>query len=449
MTAAKTTGEITEFVQAQPLFGAHAHIMPVPDWAKTKPHFSSIAGYALADLASAAGPLPVGQETFLPATTDDPAYAKRYFELWRASHFTGYTRPIELASRDLLGVEYIEKNAEEIGEAIGKLVGASPRASYCEILQKRANIRWLIKDNIHKPEQAADELYPPEFVRLNYRDDDLLCIRSRTDVARREGRWGRSLHSLADLVAGFNDSITACLATNKVTSFKLGVAYQRGLAFTEPTLHEAERAFTRLMRVTPGETIDPAPPFVAGSVRVQSRLSARKLRPLQDYLTHQYLRRIEAECLPLQVHTGYLAGVRGVLNNIRAMEMVPVFIRYPRVRFDLFHAGWPYVEEHAVLGKEFPNVWLNMCWMWAMNPVTAARALESWLACVPHTKIFAYGGDTNSPICEYAYAQQARAGIARVLERIARRGGMTAAGAKEVAADIMLHNGCRFHGLEA
>jgi len=443
MAKKKAAGGITEFVMAHPLFGAHSHIMTVREWAETKPHFSWIQGYAHADLVAAAGPMGVRERVLPPI--DDKKFAKRYFELWRASRFTGYCRATELACRDLLGLEYTEKNAGAVGTAIKKLVGKDPLKSYRYVLQKRANVRWLIKDSINRPQDTADELYPPDFIRLNYRDDQLMCIRSRTDIVEREQRWGRSIHSVSDLVDGLNESITACLATGKITCFKLGLPYQRSLAFAEPTLHEAEKAFSRLMNVEPGTTVDGTE---ATGVRHVSRVSAEELRPLQDYLVHQYVRRIEAEGLPLQIHTGYLAGVSGTLNNIRAMDMVPFIIRYPRVRFDLFHAGWPYTEEHAVIGKEFPNVWLNLCWAWTMNPATMERALDSWLACVPHTKIFAYGGDTGNPICEYGYARQARAGIARVLGRLIERGDMTLQDAKEVAADIMLLNGCRFHGLK-
>jgi len=437
------SSEIAEFVMQHPLFGAHSHICPVPQWRDTAAHFSSISGYATADLVCAAGPLGIGQ-THLPPVEDE-SYTRRYFQLWRASRFTGYCKATELACRDLLGLQYTEENATAIGEAIAKLIGDEPRASYCKVLREKANVRWLIKDSINLPEQTADDLYPAEFVRFNYRDDGLLAIRSRADILEREKRWKRSIHSVGDLVDGLNESISACLATGKVTSFKIGLPYQRSLAFGEPTLHEAERAFSRLMNVSPGTTIDGGP---GPGVRSISRISAEELRPLQDYLVHQYVRRAEAEGVGVQVHTGYLAGNSGVLNNIRTMEMVPFIIRYPRVRFDLFHAGWPYTEEHAIIGKEFPNVWLNLCWAWTMNPVTIERALDSWLACVPHTKIFAYGGDTGNPICEYGYAQQARTGIARVLEKWVERGDMTLEDAKEVAADIMLLNGCRFHGLE-
>jgi hypothetical protein len=53
----------------------------------------------------------------------------------------------------------------------------------------------------------------------------------------------------------------------------------------------------------------------------------------------------------------------------------PVLERYREVRFDLFHAGWPYSELLGAIGKAFPNVYLNMCWAWGMNPAQMERIL--------------------------------------------------------------------------
>ena len=440
--ASKPSSDITEFVMQQTLFGAHSHIQPVEEWAQTNAHFASISGYADADLETAAGPLGIDETDF--RSSKGKEFTKRYFELWRRSRFTGYCKATEIACRDLLGLDYVEKNAAAIGAAIGDLIGKKPRDSYTKLIRDRANIRWLVKDSINEPECTADALYPSQFIRLNYRDDYLLAILSRAAVTEREKRWKRSIHSVTDLVTGLNQSISDCLKTKKITAFKIGLPYLRSLEFTEPTLHQAEVAFSRMMNITTGTTNDVA---VDSRIPAQSRVSSEEMRPLQDYLVHQYVRRAEAEGLGIQVHTGYLAGIKQVLNNIRAMDMIPIFIRYPRARFDLFHAGWPYTEEHAVIGKQFPNVWLNLCWAWTMNPATMERTLDSWLASVPHNKIFAYGGDCDSPICEYGYAQQARIGIARVLQKWIDRRDMTLADAKEVATDIMLNNGLRFHNL--
>lgn len=437
------TNEIAEFVEQQPLFCAHSHIRTVQDWGKTPRDLRSLDVYARGDLVSASGVRDFG-ETSIPRM-EDPDFARRYFELWRQIRFTGYGKATEQACRDLLGMEFREENAEAIGEAIGKLIGDDPRESYCRILHEKANLRWMSRDPINMPDEITDESLPDEFIRSSYRDDKLLTIRSRTDVIEREERWKRSLHSVGDLVRGLNDSISFYLATGKLTAFKIGVAYKRDLAFGEPTRHEAEKAFNKLMNVVPGEYVEVVD---APTVNAQSRVSSEELRPLQDYLVHQFVRRAEEEDLLVQVHTGYLAGNNRVLCNIRAMALVPFMLRYPRVRFDLFHAGWPYTEEHATIGKNIPNAYLDLCWMWAMNPVTAENALDSWLACVPFNKIVAYGGDISSPILEYGYARQARCGIGRVLQRWIDRGDMTLDDSKEVAEAIMLENPCKLHKLE-
>ncbi|MFC1737011.1 hypothetical protein ACFL1X_12915 [Candidatus Hydrogenedentota bacterium] len=73
------SSEITDFVMQHPLFGAHSHMQPVEDWARTPAHFSSIEDYARADLVTAAGPMGIG-ETHLPSK-DAKDFTKRFFEL--------------------------------------------------------------------------------------------------------------------------------------------------------------------------------------------------------------------------------------------------------------------------------------------------------------------------------------------------------------------------------
>ena len=235
-------------------------------------------------------------------------------------------------------------------------------------------------------------------------------------------------------------SITDCLATGKVTCFKIGVAYRRGLDFKDAPRHEAEAAFNKLMSFEQDETIERTEP-------IQSVWSNKELRPLHDYLTHAFVRRAVEEDIPIQVHTGYLAGNYRVLSNINPMQMVPLLLRYPRARFDLFHAGWPYHHELGAMGKHFPNVWINLCWAWTMNPITMEDALDAWLDGVPHNKVFGFGSDTGSPLCAYGYAVQAREGIARVLGRKIDRGDMDLALAEDVARAIMHDNGVAFHRL--
>ena len=145
-------------------------------------------------------------------------------------------------------------------------------------------------------------------------------------------------------------------------------------------------------------------------------------------------------------HTGYLAGTFGDLRRGDPAGLVPVLQKYPDVRFDLFHAAWPWSEFIGAVGKEFPNVWLDMCWMWAVNPVQAQRVLDEWLSAVPCNKIFGFGADTGSPFGLIGYALQARNGIASVLEGKISRGEYDKKTAEFVARRIMNENARELFG---
>ena len=432
---------IREFVMAQPLFDAHEHMDPLPQFAKWGWDLPTMAGYASADLVTARGPCAPGDPPGLQP--DAPEFSRHFFEAWERSRNTGYCRAIERACRDLFGVEFRSENLDAIRERIAEEVSPDPEKWYCRTLQKRAGIQWIIHDSINMPEQVAPGQYP-EFVRVNYRDKQLLrALRSREDVAQLEARWRRSVHSLDQLVERLMRSISDCLATGKVTCVKIGVAYARDLVFADATHHEAERAFSRLMSSRHGESQDDG--LLAPK---HARLSAKQLRPLEDYLIHQLVRRATDENIPVQIHTGYLAGNWAELGNVNPMQLTTLLRQYRSTRFDLFHSGWPYHDIMAALGKHYPNVWVNMCWSWTMNPSTMERALDAFLDAVPYHKIFAFGGDTHTPFTAYGYAVQAREGIARVLERRIARGDMDLDFAKQVASRIMLDNGVEFHGLK-
>ena len=438
---------IREYISGQPLFDDHEHLMPVPDLEKDEDTYRSFMGYAGADLEIAAGIRTFGGNRDSTGRVDRLATDSAFFAAWRKTRNTGYCRAIEKACEEVLGLAFEEQNAETIGKTLKELKGSDAAAFFTEVLHKRAAVRWAVKDSINMPEQVKDGLYPP-FVRVNYRDDQLLSVINRDVIVAREHRWNRSIHSLDGLIDGMMDSITKCIETNKVTAFKIGLAYSRDLNFGYPSKADAERAFNRLMYILRGEKVlrqderagNPAPLAI-------SQPSPAELRPLHDYLTHRYVQRASDEGLPIQVHTGYLAGIYQDLRNIDPMQLVPLLLRYRNTLFDLFHAGWPYTDALGTIGKNYPNVYISLCWAWTMNPITMERALDAWLDGVPYTKILGFGGDTAHPIAAYGYAVQAREGIARVFEQRVGRGDMDIALAKDAARAILYTNGCELHNL--
>jgi predicted TIM-barrel fold metal-dependent hydrolase len=123
----------------------------------------------------------------------------------------------------------------------------------------------------------------------------------------------------------------------------------------------------------------------------------------------------DAHNVPFQVHTGLQAGNGNYLRNTNPTDLTNLFFLFPRVKFDLFHIGYPFWRECAVLTKTFPNVHLDFCWMHVISPSGARTALHEVLDSVPANKIFGFGGDYRYPELSYAHLAMARRNIARVL----------------------------------
>jgi predicted TIM-barrel fold metal-dependent hydrolase len=268
--------------------------------------------------------------------------------------------------------------------------------------------------------------------------DSLWAMVDRGPIDELQRATGMSITSLDRFVAAVNASIRRFKEAVPLGAIKIAMAYYRDLAVGDPTKHEAEAAFNQIVsRDTAHEPIQQD----GGAV------SAREARPLADYLFHRLMERADEDDLPVQIHTGYLAGNWGSLNSTKASYLIPIFEKYRRVRFDIMHASWPWTSELGAIAKNYPNVYPDLCWAWAMNPTQSERALSEWLDGVPFNKIFGYGADTGRPWCDVGYALQARIGIARVLEQKIEAGYFSAKTAEEVAAAVMLHNGEEFLGL--
>jgi predicted TIM-barrel fold metal-dependent hydrolase len=117
--------------------------------------------------------------------------------------------------------------------------------------------------------------------------------------------------------------------------------------------------------------------------------------------------------LPVAVHTGYWGDFR----NLDPLHMIPMLQRHPNVKFDIFHLGYPWIRETIMLGKSFPNVWLNLCWAHIISKKATFEALDEIIDTVPVNKILGFGGDYLPSAVEkvYGHLSMARDNIAGVL----------------------------------
>jgi len=146
--------------------------------------------------------------------------------------------------------------------------------------------------------------------------------------------------------------------------------------------------------------------------------------------------------LPFKIHTGYLAGNDKYVDpdRVRSVHFAQLFLKYPNVKFVLMHTAYPWTGEYLTLAKHFPNVYLDMCWAWSINPLHSTRFIREAIHTVPLNKIFLFGGDTLWASATVAYAIQARQGFYTALEQEVSDGYLTESEAIHIASRFMQDN---------
>lgn len=163
-----------------------------------------------------------------------------------------------------------------------------------------------------------------------------------------------------------------------------------------------------------------------------SRLAAAEAKKLEDFMFHWIIKKATEYHLPVQIHTGYLAGNGNTLDNSRPSLLNNLFLKYPEAKFDIFHGGFPWTGEFAAFGKMFPNVYLNLVWLPQISREEAIRSLDMILDCVPYNKIL-WGGDCHLIEESAGSLEFGKDVVCEVLAKRIERGLLT----EEVAFDIL------------
>jgi predicted TIM-barrel fold metal-dependent hydrolase len=143
------------------------------------------------------------------------------------------------------------------------------------------------------------------------------------------------------------------------------------------------------------------------------------------------------------------AGFRSRRERPYRTLLTNLFFLYPNVKFDLFHISYPFQEKLAVLGKTFPNVYVDFCWAHIVSPSAARRAMHEFLETVPVNKIFGYGGDYRFPELSYGHLQIAKEDITQVLGEKVEAGFCSEEESVEIAGMLLRENALRLFGAKA
>lgn len=153
--------------------------------------------------------------------------------------------------------------------------------------------------------------------------------------------------------------------------------------------------------------------------------------------------------LPFKIHTGYYAGhSRMPVDRIKGGNLCGLLAHYPEAKFVLMHIAYPYSEELVAIAKHYPNVWMDLCWAWSINPYASCDFVRRFIHSVPVNKLFVFGGDTFWPGSSVAYAIQARKWLTRALEAEVVAGDLNENQAMAIATRLMRTNQEECFGLE-
>jgi hypothetical protein len=235
---------------------------------------------------------------------------------------------------------------------------------------------------------------------------------------------GFEITKLDDFLS-FTEHLLEQFQKNKVVCFKNTLAYGRTLDFEYISYEKAKALFNR-------NTKD---------------LSDLEKKNLQDFMFHWIIQKSIEVNLPIQIHTGYLAGNGNTLENSHPIKLNKLFLRYPDAKFVLFHGGYPWTGEYSALAKMFANVYLDIVWLPQISREAAIKALDEMLDCVPYNK-FSWGGDCHFIEESVGSLEFAKEVITQVLIKRINRGLMTENTAFDVIRKIFRENAIHLFNLE-
>ena len=389
--------------------------------------FYLMGNYFTADLQSAGMPREDYNFIFNQANQLSEIWG-RFLPYWEKTKNTGYGQCIKITARDLFGIGEI--NSETYNELDKKLAATDTLGWYRHVLREMSGIDVCIIDPLDVYVKMDNNYSDEYFVKVKRFD---IFIQAGERGFNEAGvKTGIKINSFVDYLKAFDTLIYMAVKEERIAGIKSGLAYSRTLFFDNVPFETAEKIFYRSM--------------IRGE-----RIPAEELKQLQDHLMHHMLGQMNRYKLPFQIHTGMLAGINGrnPIENTNARLLNNLFARYPDVKFVIFHGSYPYMAELTNLAKSFPNVYIDMCWMYIISPAASRQYLEEWLFNVPANKIMAFGGDMGSSVeWVYGHAVLARKIISEVLCKMVKDGYYTEDEAISIAKMILRENAINLYNIK-
>jgi len=426
-TPQSTYDTLRSFLENFPIIDCHDHSCGLGPRFTDPLNVLYADGYFNTDLHSA-----LGSDAAMAIVTDEKRPLEERWAVlqpaWRAARFTGYGTVIRRMLKQTYGID--ELSLEALRSMQTRLANFEDEATFVKYLDA-AKIVARIEDVWPDHAAVLNGTY-----RLTPRGRLAMSLPGLHSVCN-AAEIRKAVAAVCPDVRSFDDYLGACRTLCEgyhrygAVAFKDQAAYYRHLAYTRPERAAAEAVFNRLL-ANPTETATPE--------------TGRWI--LDDFLFHELLKNARDLALPVQIHTGLLAGLRGDMRPVNAAHLTPLFPMYPDVKFDLFHASWPYADDLCALAKCHPNVTIDFCWAQSIDPVYAQNLMKRLVSCAPYSKVHGYGSDYFGQTDKaWAHAGLARDNIARALADLIAADYLDLDAAQEIATAWLFDNPNRFFKL--
>jgi hypothetical protein len=407
-------------IQNVPLADTHEHLRKENEWVEDGPDILQdlFGNYVPADLI-VAGARPEAMKRLMDAADRD--IRGRFAgirDAWEATQFTGYGEAVRLIAEQIYGMP--ELTAAGLESAQEKLTAFRRPGERLRLLRETARLDHTQTDDFCwpcRPDASGPDFFLYDLSWAGFCGGDVKA----EPIARETGVEVRDLETLRQAMAAIFEKYGPYAIAVKAQH-----AYNRTLRWEERTDADASRALAATL-VSEGSSSAP--------VDEATRLC------LGDWCWARGVELAIQHNLPFKLHTGYYAGTGGMpVDRIRSGNLCALLKQYPKARFVLMHIAYPYNDELVGIAKHYPNVWVDLCWAWSIDPFSSADFVRRFLHAVPANKLFAFGGDTGWPTSSAAYAIQARRWLTRSLEAEVAAGDMTERQAMGVASRLMREN---------
>jgi predicted TIM-barrel fold metal-dependent hydrolase len=386
-----------------------------PGWGDTSPDILQdlFLNYMPSDLEVAGATKEALQRLFDPAAGDIESRFSGIRDAWEAGQYTGYGEAVRLIAREVYGLDSLTPDGLEAAQR--RLEELRQPGERLRLLSEVAGLDHVQIDDFQwacKPDESGPDFFLYDLSWAGFANGDLKAeeIQQETNVDV------STLDDLREAMAAIFERYARCAIAVKAQH-----AYTRTLHWQERTDDEAARALAVVL--------------AGGEVEEATRLA------LGDWCWARGVEFAIEHNLPFKLHTGHHAGTgRMPIDWVRAGNLCPLLTRYPEARFVLMHTAYPYSDELVSIAKHYPNVWVDLCWAWSIDPYSSTDFVRRFLHAVPSNKLFGFGGDTMWPTAAVAYSIQARRGLRRALEAEVAQGDLTEPEAITVARRLMRDN---------